>query len=42
MGGTKLEVLQKLQGRADRIATNRSYDSSVTALVKILDWPSTQ
>ena len=37
-GGTKLQVRQKLQDRAARIVTNSSYDSSASALIKILNW----
>ena len=33
-GGTRLQVLQKLQNRAARIVTNSSYDSSASALIK--------
>ena len=32
-GGTRLQVLQKLQNRAARIVTNSSYDSSASALI---------
>ena len=39
-GGTKLQVLQKLQNHAARIVTNCSYDSSASALIKILNWPT--
>ena len=39
-GGTRLQVLQKLQNRAARIMTNSSYDSSASALVKTLNWPT--
>ena len=39
-GGTKLQVLQKLENRAARILTNSSYDSSASALIKILNWPT--
>ena len=35
-GGTRLQVLQKLQNRAARIVTNSSYDSSASALIKTL------
>ena len=38
--GTKLQVLQKLQKRAARIVTNGSYDSSASALIEILNWPT--
>ena len=34
-GGTKLQVLQKLQNRAARIVTNSSSDSSASALIKL-------
>ena len=37
-GGTRLQVLQKLQNRAARIVTNSSYDSSASALIKTLNW----
>ena len=40
VGGTKLQVLQKLQNRAARIMTNGSYDSCASALIKILNWPT--
>ena len=40
MGGTRLQVLQKLQNRAARIVTNSSYDSSASALIKTLNWPT--
>ena len=39
-GGTKLQVMQKLQNRAARIMTNCSYDSSVSDLIKTLNWPT--
>ena len=39
-GGTGLQVLQKLQNRAARIVTNSSYDSSASALIKSLNWPT--
>ena len=39
-GGTRLQVLQKLQNRAARIVTNSSYDSSASALIKTLNWPT--
>ena len=39
-GGTKLQALQKLQNRAARILSNSSYDSSASALIKILNWPT--
>ena len=39
-GGTRLQVLQKLQNRAARIVTNSSYDSSASALTKTLNWPT--
>ena len=39
-GGTKLQVLQKLQNRAARIVTNSSYDSSASALIQTLNWPT--
>ena len=39
-GGTNLQVLQKLQNRAARIVTNSSCDSSASALIKILNWPT--
>ena len=35
----KLHVLQKIQNRAVRIVTKSSYDSSASALIKILKWP---
>ena len=38
--GTRLQVLQKLQNRAARIVTNSSYDSSASALIKTLNWPT--
>ena len=38
--GAKLQVLQKLQNRAARILSNSSYDSSASALIKILNWPT--
>ena len=31
---------QKLENRAARIVTNSSYDSSASALRKILNWPT--
>ena len=40
VGGTNLQVLQKLQNRAARIVTNSSYDSSASALIKSLNWPT--
>ena len=40
MGGTRLQVLQKLQNRAARIVTNSSYDSSASAWIKTLNWPT--
>ena len=33
-------MLQKLQNRAARIVTNSSYDSSASALIKTLNWPT--
>ena len=39
-GGTRLQELQKLQNRAARIVTNSSYDSSASALIKTLNWPT--
>ena len=39
-GGTRLQVLQKLRNRAARIVTNSSYDSSASALIKTLNWPT--
>ena len=39
-GGTRLQVLQKLQNRAARIVTNSSYDSSASAVIKTLNWPT--
>ena len=39
-GVTRLQVLQKLQTRAGRIVTNSSYDSSASALIKTLNWPT--
>ena len=39
-GGTRLQVLQKLQNRAASIVTNSSYDSSASALIKTLNWPT--
>ena len=39
-GGTRLQVLQKLQNRAARIVTNSSYDSSASVLIKTLNWPT--
>ena len=39
-GGTRLQVLQKLHNRAARIVTNSSYDSSASALIKTLNWPT--
>ena len=36
----RLQVLQKLQNRASRIVTNSSYDSSASALIKTLNWPT--
>ena len=39
-GGTRLQVLQKLQNRTARIVTNSSYDSSASALIKTLNWPN--
>ena len=36
---TTLQVLQKLPNCAARIVTNSSYDSSASALIKILNWP---
>ena len=39
-GGTRLQVLQKLQNRAARIVTNSSYDSSPSPLIKTLNWPT--
>ena len=33
-------MLQKLQNLAARIVTNSSYDSSASALTKILNWPT--
>ena len=32
--------VQKLQSRAARIVTNSSYDSSASALIKTLNWPT--
>ena len=31
---------QKFQNRAARIVTNSSYDSSASALIKTLNWPT--
>ena len=39
-GGARLQVLQKLQIHAARIVTNSSYDSSASALIKTLNWPT--
>ena len=39
-GGTNLQVLQNLQNRAARIVTNSNYDSSASALIKSLNWPT--
>ena len=39
-GGTRLQVLQKLQNRAARIVTNSSYDFSASALIETLNWPT--
>ena len=39
-GGTRLQELQKLQNRAARIVTNSRYDSSASALIKTLNWPT--
>ena len=39
-GGAGLQVLQKLQNRAARIMTNSTYDSSASALIKSLNWPT--
>ena len=33
-------MLQKLQNRAARIVTNSSYDSSASALIQTLNWPT--
>ena len=33
-------MLQKLQNRAARIVTNSGYDSSASALIKTLNWPT--
>ena len=33
-------MLQKLQNHAARIVTNSSYDSSASALIKTLNWPT--
>ena len=33
-------MLQKLQNRAARIVTNSSYDSSASALIITLNWPT--
>ena len=38
--GNRLQVLQKLQNRAARIVTNSSYDSSASALIQTLNWPT--
>ena len=32
-------MLQRLENRAARIVTNSGYDSSASALMKILKWP---
>ena len=32
--------MQKLQNRAAKIVTNSSYDSSASALIKTLNWPT--
>ena len=37
---TKLNKLQKLQNRASRIVTNSPFDSSATALIQDLGWPT--
>ena len=37
-GTTKLNILQKLQNRAARIATNSPIDASATSLIQDLEW----
>ena len=38
-GGSRKNILQKLQHRAARIVTNSSYDASASPLLSKLEWP---
>ena len=40
VGGLGCRGCKKLQNRAARIVTNSSYDSSASALIKTLNWPT--